>query len=102
MKSVPQICNFQFVICNFHFLRFSFALRSLRLAVCRSERLRESKLDLSLVQTKVRIERSVRVQSLRNQELRRIQKITGINGQRAAQWRLDAKSQAPHLRPSLP
>src|SRR5262245_40076099 len=65
------------------------------------KRLRKPKLNLSLVQAKIRRKRGVRVQSLRNQELRRIQQIAVVHGQRAAERRLHAKAQTCRMRPAL-
>src|SRR5258708_399821 len=90
-----SICNFQFALSSL------FAPGPLLLALSRSERLREPKLNLALVQTIDRRERSIVVQSLGDQKLRRIQKVSEINRQRAAEWRLDAGAYAQGIRPTL-
>ena len=99
-NSRPVIFSFQFAICNLHCflsLPFSlcslpFALSSLPLAPCRSERLREPKLNLALVQTIDRGEWRIGVQSLRDQKLRRIQNVSVVNRQRAAEGRLESRA----------
>src|SRR5258708_24787573 len=70
-----QICTFQFAFFNLH------CLLSLLLALLFAvlERLRETKLNLTLVQPVDRGERRVGVQSLWDQKLRRIQNAALID-----------------------
>src|ERR1051326_1006622 len=100
MRSAVRSSNSQFLICIFHFsllfvLYFAFGPFGL-------ERLRKSKLNLSLVQTIDRVERSTGIQVLRNQEFRWIQKITVVYRQRAAQRSFDPKAQAHRVTPAHP
>src|SRR5437764_1292250 len=82
-------------ICNFHFSLFN-----LHLPVLPLERLRETKLNLSLMQFIDRRRRRTSIQILRNQKLRRIQKESVINRQRASQRSLDAKAEADRVTPT--
>src|SRR5205814_10275323 len=79
-----------------------FALWPLLLAHCpwRLERLRETKLNLALMQAVVCREWRAGIQILRNQKLRRIQKISVINRQCATQRSLDAKAEADRVTPA--
>src|SRR2546428_7696701 len=64
------------------------------------ERLGETKLNLALMQAVVCREWRAGIQILRNQKLRRIQKISVINRQCATQRSLDAKAEADRVTPA--
>src|SRR2546428_6111798 len=66
------------------------------------ERLRETKLNLALMQAVVCREWRAGIQILRNQKLRRIQKISLTNRQCATQRSLDAKAEAVPVTPAQP
>src|SRR5260370_37705916 len=96
-----EVFNLQFSIFISCSLSLALTLRPSPFSLCRSKRLCETKLNLALVQTIDCGERGIGVQSLRNQKLRRIQKESVINRQRAAEWRLDSRAYAHGVRPTL-
>src|SRR5437763_12409570 len=77
-----------------------FPIFNLHFPVLPLERLRETKLNLSLMQFIDRRRRRTSIQILRNQKLRRIQKESVINRQRASQRSLDAKAEADRVTPT--
>src|SRR5258708_20167838 len=97
-----QICTFQFAFFNLH------CLLSLLLALLFAllERLRETKLNLTLVQPVDRGERRIGVQSLRDQKLRRVRKLSALtppSGPRTAPSRRPRTPTAPpHPTPHSP